>query len=132
MFQTKISMKSSWFIRTNYSHWLPTNSYIFFHCYTQVKKWSNSNNLSSGNVVQKTIKSNCHSSSMYFVPCVKWKCGFHLRVDNLLNRYIYIYKNGRTDVCLLVCGGLMEIQTPASISMKFCTHIPTCPRKVLV
>jgi len=49
---------------------------------------------------------------------------------------IYIYINGRTDVCLfvclLVCGGLMEIQTPASISMKFSIHIPTCPRKVLV
>jgi len=24
---------------------------------------------------------------------------------------IYLYKNGRTDVCLLVCGGIMEIQT---------------------
>jgi len=35
-------------------------------------------------------------------------------------------------VCLLVCGGLMEIQTPAPILMKFCTHILTCPRKVLV
>jgi len=49
---------------------------------------------------------------------------------------IYIYKNGRTDVCLfvclLVCKGLMEIQTLAPILMKFCTHIPTCPRKVLV
>jgi len=44
----------------------------------------------------------------------------------------YIYKNGHTDVCLLVCGGLMEIQTPAPILMKFSTHIPTCPRKVLV
>jgi len=35
-------------------------------------------------------------------------------------------------VCLLECGGLMEIQTPAPILMKFSTHIPTCPRKVLV
>jgi len=26
----------------------------------------------------------------------------------------------------------MEIQTPAPILMKFFTHIPTCPRKVLV
>jgi len=25
-------------------------------------------------------------------------------------------------VCLFVCGGLMEIQTPAPISIKFCTH----------
>jgi len=25
-------------------------------------------------------------------------------------------------VCLLVCGGLMEIQTPAPIMMKFRTH----------
>jgi len=33
-------------------------------------------------------------------------------------------------VCLLVCGGLMEIQTPEPILMKFCMHIPTCPRKV--
>jgi len=33
-------------------------------------------------------------------------------------------------VSLLVCGGLMEIQTP--VPMKFSTHIPTCPRKVLV
>jgi len=30
-------------------------------------------------------------------------------------------------VCLLVCGGVMEIQTPSPILMKFCTH---CPRKV--
>jgi len=48
----------------------------------------------------------------------------------------YIYKNGRTDVCLfvclLVCGWLVEIQTPAPILMKFCTYIPTYPRKVLV
>jgi len=26
----------------------------------------------------------------------------------------------------------MEIQTPKPILMKFCTHIPTCPRKLLV
>jgi len=26
----------------------------------------------------------------------------------------------------------MEIQTPAPSVMKFSTHIPTCPRKVLV
>jgi len=26
----------------------------------------------------------------------------------------------------------MEIQTPAPIWIKFCTHIPICPRKVLV
>jgi len=49
---------------------------------------------------------------------------------------IYTYKNGHTDVCLfvclLVCGELMEIQTPTPILMKFSTHIPTCPRKVLV
>jgi len=44
----------------------------------------------------------------------------------------YIYINGRTYVCLLVCGGLIEIQTPAPILMKFGMHIPTCPRKVLV
>jgi len=48
-----------------------------------------------------------------------------------------IYKNGRAYVCLsvvlLVCGELMDIQTPAiKILIKFCTHIPTCPRKVLV
>jgi len=35
-------------------------------------------------------------------------------------------------ICLLVCEGLMEIQTPAPILMKFCMHIPTCPRKVLI
>jgi len=35
-------------------------------------------------------------------------------------------------VCLLVCKGLMEIQTPTPIWLKFCTPIPTCPRKVLV
>jgi len=35
-------------------------------------------------------------------------------------------------VCLLVCGGIMEIQTTAPILMKFCTQTPTCPRKVLV
>jgi len=50
--------------------------------------------------------------------------------------YISIYKNGCTNVCLfvclLVCGELMEIQTTAPILMKFSTHIPTCPRKVLV
>jgi len=28
--------------------------------------------------------------------------------------------------------GLMEIQTPALILMKFCKRIPNCPRKVLV
>jgi len=44
----------------------------------------------------------------------------------------YLFKNGYTDVCLLVCGGLIEIQTPALTWMKFCTHIPTCPRNVLV
>jgi len=49
-----------------------------------------------------------------------------------------IYINGLTDVCLyvagclLVCGGLMEIQTPAWILIKFSTHIPTCSRMVLV
>jgi len=41
---------------------------------------------------------------------------------------ISIYKNGRTDVCLfvclLVCGGLMEIQTPALILMKFARTSP--------
>jgi len=35
-------------------------------------------------------------------------------------------------VCLLVCGGLMEIQTPAPILTKFCTHIFISQRKVLV
>jgi len=58
----------------------------------------------------------------------------------LLSYLIYIssltYKNGRTDVCLFVClsvgGGPMEFQTPATILMKFSTHIPTCPRKFLV
>jgi len=38
-------------------------------------------------------------------------------------------------VCLFVCwyvDGLMEIQTPALIWMKFYMHIPTCLRKVLV
>jgi len=35
-------------------------------------------------------------------------------------------------VRLLVCGGLMEIQTAAQILMKFGTHILTCPWKVLV
>jgi len=35
-------------------------------------------------------------------------------------------------VRLLVCGGQMEIQTPALIVMKFCTHSPTYPSKVLV
>jgi len=49
---------------------------------------------------------------------------------------LYVYINGRTDVCLsvclLVCGGLMEIQIPAPILMKFCTHISTSPSQVLV
>jgi len=45
---------------------------------------------------------------------------------------LYIKMGVQMFVCLLVCGGLMEIQTPAPILMKFCTHIPTCPRKVLV
>jgi len=35
-------------------------------------------------------------------------------------------------VCLLVCGGPMEIQTPAPILMKFCMHITTYPRNVLM
>jgi len=34
-------------------------------------------------------------------------------------------------VCLLVCGGLMEIQTLTQILIRFCKHLPTCPRKVL-
>jgi len=34
--------------------------------------------------------------------------------------------------CLLLCGGLIEIQTPTSILMKFSTYIPSCQRKVLV
>jgi len=51
--------------------------------------------------------------------------------------FFSLYKNGRTEyrclfVCLLVCRGLMEIQTPAPILMKNCTHIPTCPRRVSV
>jgi len=45
---------------------------------------------------------------------------------------IYIKMGVQMFVCMLVCGGLMEIQTPAPILMKFCTHIPTCPRKVSV
>jgi len=56
-----------------------------------------------------------------------------LRKYNTLYLYfIYIRKNGHTDVCLfdrlLVCGGLMEIL----ILIKFCTHISTSPRKVLI
>jgi len=35
-------------------------------------------------------------------------------------------------VRLLVCGGLMEIQSPAPNLMKFSKHITTLPRKVLV
>jgi len=33
---------------------------------------------------------------------------------------------------MLECGGLTEIQRPKFILIKFCTRIPTCPRKVLV
>jgi len=46
--------------------------------------------------------------------------------------FIYIKMGVQMFVCLSVCGGLMEIQTPAPILMKFSMHIPTCPRKVLV
>jgi len=54
-----------------------------------------------------------------------------------LSLLLHVYKNGHTDVCLfvclsLVCGGLMEIQTPAQILLEFWKHIPTCPKKVLV
>jgi len=49
---------------------------------------------------------------------------------------LYIYINGRTEVCLSVCllvrAGLMEIQIPAPIVLKFFTHIPTCTWKVLM
>lgn len=49
--------------------------------------------------------------------------------------YLFLYKNDFTDVCLsvylFVCW-FWEIQTPATILMKFCTHFTTCPRKVLV
>jgi len=31
--------------------------------------------------------------------------------------------------CLLVCGGQMEIQTQASILVKFCRRIETYPRR---
>jgi len=34
-------------------------------------------------------------------------------------------------VCLLVCVGLMEIQTPAPILKKFSPDIPTYPMKFL-
>jgi len=51
---------------------------------------------------------------------------------DLLYLSIYIKMGVQMFVCLLVCGGLMETQTPAPILMKFSTHIPTCPRKVLV
>jgi len=50
----------------------------------------------------------------------------------LFLRSIYIKMGVQMFVCLLVCGGLMEIQTPAPIFMKFCTHIPACPRKDLM
>jgi len=47
--------------------------------------------------------------------------------------YLIIYLMGvQMAVCLLVCGGLTEIQTPAQILMKFSTHILNCPKKVLV
>jgi len=55
-------------------------------------------------------------------------CLFSLSSLLSISIYKYIYKN--MFVCLLVCGVLMEIQTLAPILMKFCTHIPTCPRKV--
>jgi len=31
-------------------------------------------------------------------------------------------------VCLLVCGGIMKIQTLAPILIKFCMHITTCQK----
>jgi len=45
---------------------------------------------------------------------------------------IYIKMGVQMFFFLLVCGELMEIQTPVPIWMKFCTQILTCPRKVLV
>jgi len=56
---------------------------------------------------------------------------------SILHPYIYKWAYRCLSVYLfvrlLVCGsGLIEIQTPASILMKFSMHIPTCPRKVLV
>jgi len=50
----------------------------------------------------------------------------------LIDLSIYIKMSVQMSVCLLVCGGPMEIQTPAPIWIKFCTHIHTCLGKVLV
>jgi len=56
--------------------------------------------------------------------------------QNHFQFYLYIYINGRTDVCLsvclLVCGGPFEAQTPARILIKFCMRVLTCRRKVWV
>jgi len=72
----------------------------------------------------------------WILPFLFWLCKNHIIVNSLLVYFIdsisfkiYICKNGRTDVCflvhLLVCGGLMEIQTPALILMKFArTFLP--------
>jgi len=65
-----------------------------------------------------------------------WVCGlnpgrhlqenFDPRLENIFYLLsIYLYKNGRKDVCLFVCWYVEGL-------MKFCTHRPTYPRKVLV
>jgi len=50
---------------------------------------------------------------------------------------IYIKMGVQMFVCLFVClsVGMWRANgnpNPAPILMKFCTHIPTCPRKVLM
>jgi len=62
----------------------------------------------------------------YLIKCVNCQKNFFSIF------YISIKRGVQMFDCLLVCGGLMEIQTPGPILMKFSTHIPSCPRKVLV
>jgi len=47
--------------------------------------------------------------------------------------FIYLYKNGRTDICLSV--GMWRANgnpNPSTYLDEIFHHIPTCPRKVLV
>jgi len=46
-----------------------------------------------------------------------------IKIIQTNNLSIYLKMGVQMFVCLLACGGLMEIQTPALILMTFCTHI---------
>jgi len=71
-----------------------------------------------------------HSISQFFGKLFIWWTNF--LKPHLLSS-LYIKMGIEMFDCLSVSMlRAFEIQTPVPMGMKFCTHIPTCPRKVLV